>query len=627
MNEAYRGPYLKRAGEAAATMVELLADRPKYELQEGTRQEVYAFEHGLFDERLEAGEDSPETIGDVMRAALSEDQEAPFFFAEYFMNGDIDLGFLHEVARRNGATIEQPPQFTSPHEVYEWIAELIQNREQYGLTNKDLLSLGKKSAEYYKQQFTNAVVAGQKASNIHPLIAEAMPLVVDPVKTLDQLHKLQKVRHILVERRQQHAEIPDPRTEEDRAHNARRAILGVYLSKVNAQVADYIPRAFYLYDQAVLSDEADLRHAAIAAVPAAFRNAFKDDASRASAYKRLDFIRNGIDARSATAVNAQGQAERHPANGVARRLWNLRGNTPEASEHTEAHFSAEDAEAFKAFKISPEKARELIDEIFARLSMLSAEPHSSYYVGRTTWAADDRWQTVINPEKASYAVDSIGGVYKVPSVETNLFALITTGGLHEFQHVWQAMADKRIGTALKIAAIKGKRVSMLREGGANAKQRAGTLDLFGISAQAAPNMTYARARIALDNGEGPIAAAYAFYEEKMSLTPTANPADTAMLAADRVLRLRRHGGANSQPMSYAEEWLMIDELAKADQSVAARATQVTCLDLADQVRLHAYGLLPGMHNGQNPDVVPALLEVLEPLMYEAHTRYTSSFGL
>lgn len=79
------------------------------------------------------------------------------------------------------------------------------------------------------------------------------------------------------------------------------------------------------------------------------------------------------------------------------------------------------------------------------------------------------------------------------------------------------------------------------------------------------------------------------------------------------------GGANSQPMSYAEENIMNAELQDADPRVKSRATLLTSLDLDDQQRLHRYGLLPDAHAGE-VDWAPYLMATLQPFIERALNR-------
>jgi hypothetical protein len=131
-------------------------------------------------------------------------------------------------------------------------------------------------------------------------------------------------------------------------------------------------------------------------------------------------------------------------------------------------------------------------------------------------------------------------------------------------------------------------IGYAEDGSANMRQRKAEEELFGYRRSYAD--TYASALRAIESGGSIGDATKTFYKAKRSTMPDTSPQAAAKEAADRVFRLVR-GGINSQPMVYAEESIIVNELSKASVAAQQRALAVTGLDLVDQVRLHTFGLL------------------------------------
>ena len=180
---------------------------------------------------------------------------------------------------------------------------------------------------------------------------------------------------------------------------------------------------------------------------------------------------------------------------------------------------------------------------------------------------------------------------------TSLFRILSVGGSHELTHIDQVLTDRELGKKIRyIKYFAAGGSGVLREGGANARQRASERVLFGEAKPvAAP--TYLRALQALRAGGTIADAAKAFYEVKCQDNMTNDTRVFAVEAADRVLRLNRFNRKNTVPMEYALEGVLLEDLRDASTEVLVRAGQIDSLDLATQARLHEFGLLTQADRG------------------------------
>lgn len=568
----YNGPFLERGGTSSAAMAAELVRAPELPLSEEQRQEAYRFESTLFNHAI--GENN--TIEIIIRKQKGEDSIAPFFFAKAFIASEISFP----------DHLENIPSFDSSRSVYDWLSESIKKGV---LTQEEYLGIAKQSGGLYRQAMADALVSD---TPIDSSWLNVESLVIDPKGFIQNAQDCLEVRLYLLGERAKYKEGGD------RLSGAKRAIIDMYLSKINMTVISNIPLADHLYVQAARIDDATTLDEALSIIPVGFREGLDDQRTRQETFRRLDFLRNGLGVDAA----GRSSAVSHSIEEIA----SLSSESYEAPVYT-----SEQTKKLKEMTLQPEEIREVLSALLASAGMLSAEPPETWTSERTNRAFDGLFQVVENPDGESFAVNGKSGVYKTSSTPRSLYDVLTIGGIHEPTHINQAEADKQLGETIKLASIRGKRLAMLREGGANAQQRAAERELFGTSKPVA--LTYARALQSLEQTGGDLwQATRAFYDEKHRILPDLNLQAVAREAADRVLRLVRQGGSNSTAMSYAEGGLFIAELEHSDPAVRTRAGAITSLDLVDQVRLHRYGLLPPTVGGANIEWVTHVKTVFEP---------------
>lgn len=575
----YRGLYLERSGESAAELVDVLMRPPEMPLDPEEKQQAYAFERSLADYELHDGK----TIEQMVCSADGEDRVAPFVFPEYIVNGTVNLEEYHA------------PEFETHDQVCMWFAGMVRDKQ---ILPTELLKIAKQTNDAYKKEVEEALLSDQ---DVAPAALSVRSFVIDPDKVLSLGRGANEARRMLLDLRREYTESSDVKLD-----RAKRAIVDTYLARVDSVIADNIPIADYLIQQSNDIGDYEMSERAEQTIPPSLVQALRRPEVRADVFLRLDYLRNGIglddDGRATAVANAVIDAAR-----------------PETvNESEETVFTPAQAEILRRTELPPDEIQRIFSRIIQKAGLLSSEDASTWTPDRRTRASDGKIQVVIDPVKNTFSVDGVSGTYRVPSVPNSLYRVLTVGGFHELQHISQAQADRQLGETLRIGGrMKGKRPSMIREGGANAAQRKAELRLFGRAKPIA--LTYAQALETLRDGGSLLDASRAFFDVKRRVMPEVSAQKAAEESSDRVLRLIRRGGYNSQAMSYAEEGILADELLASPPGARARAMAVTSLDLVDQVRLHKYGLLPDSLP-EFPDWSAFVLEELAPYIDEALDR-------
>jgi len=563
----YSGFYLERSGVNSGEMVETLVRPPEFALTEEERTDVLNFESELYGYIVAKGK---KTLEDCLRDVRGEGTVAPLFFAH---------GLTEE-----GSTLQQGG---SHLDVYKSIVDGLINHSE--ASADELRRMAKASMDAYVDAMTGALLADE---DIDPLWLDFRRLVINPESFIEVTTNLYRARDYLTTLRMSFCEGGNL------ADGAKRVVIDIYLAKVNAAIVGAIPSADALLHQSKMVADSDMEDRAGRLVPSAIRRSLLDNERRDEMFRRLDYLRNGLS------VDDTGRST-----AVTPKVIMAGGGDGSGVEYDSPRLTHDQVERMKQVKLSPDQMAAIFTEILHRAGMLSSEPPETWTPDRTVRASDDLYQVVINPSKSSFAVNGVSGVYMVASEPRSLYDVMFVGGFHELTHINQTQSDRALAGTLKIANLKGKRASMLRESGANVRQKAAEREWTGRQKPVA--LTYARALQALERGDGIMEATKAFFEEKCRLFPTMSRADAAKEAAGRVLRLIGQGGFDSTAMSYAEGGLFEAELEVASDSARLRAGAITSFDLVDQIKLHKYGLLPDVSADidWSPHIVSVLSEV------------------
>jgi hypothetical protein len=563
--------YMERSGMGSRILAEKLLAPPECPLSVEDNQKAIDYEARICEHMV--GESL--TIEQLIRTRKCD---TPTFFAEAFLQGQAQIAGLEGQLR----------QHKTAKDVYAWLA---QSAHDGSVSTKDFRELSRQSRAYYKTEVEQALLHQTEPDN---RLFDSMSIAIEPGKILLFADADEKARKYLMTQR---SGLKLPLRGLD---GAKRAFVDVYTKKINGMVLNDVGSLTNLIEQSrLIGDDATL-DTAKEALPSGYYEAISSSDTRRRLFKRFDYIKNGI-----------GYDKDGRASSVDAHIFNSTETNYQEPELAPV-FSKEQQEQLKETIVDKETMHSLVSSILADAGMLSSENSSTWSPGRRHRAADELFQVVYQPIKDGFAVNGQDGVFMTPNVERSLYEVITVLA-HELTHVNQSQADLMLGRELKIGVFKGRRVGMFREAGANLVQRQFQQELFGESKPVA--FAYAKALQQLEAGGTIFDATKAFYDEKIQTSGTTGKAIVAKEAADRVLRLGSKG-TNSQPMSYAEENIMNNELADAPLAVRQRATQITTLDLDDQLRLHTYGLLPEVNNA-DIDWTTIVMRKTQPLIEQA----------
>lgn len=573
----YNSLYLERSGEQTLALVDKLLAKSEFPLSDKDHDEALCFEAGLMATHL--GRFG--TIESILRLKTDENQIAPLFFGEAFVQG--------EVQSSNGQTTI--PQSSTQREAYTWLAMAANNPE---FESTLLINFAGQSEEYYKKSVVRSL---ETDSAILAKDIDVMPIVLNSQVLADSIQSYDELRNYLLELRTIYKEGGI------RLDGAKRAIVDVYLAKTNAVITGNIICADYLLDQLRLLDNSLAAAMAITLIPDTLRNAIQNPETKARLYQRFDYLRNGMGTREGKSSPFSDKLLLGIENDVVKK---------------DGIFTDEEQQILCTTMIDPLVIQTIFTEILSQAEILSSEDPTTWSPKRTIRAKDQLYQVVINPLLKSFGNDGQSGVFKVPSEPRSLYDVMVIGGSHELEHLDQSEADMLVSQTIQLAALKGKRVAGIREAGANMTQRAAEQSWFGESKPF--SLTYVKALEALEGGNGLGVAARAFFNAKRTNSKNNSIRADAREAADRVLRLIRKGGISSQPLVYVEESILVHELKGQSADKQKRATAVTSFDLVDQVRLHEYGLLPEIPQGINHDWSTIVLRVMQPYINQALGR-------
>jgi hypothetical protein len=564
--------YLERSGKGSREMAERLLAPSTEPLDEYDKEQARIFEDDLCNVPV----DDELTIKTLLLKHKGEALEAPAFFAEAFLKGQIHSEDKEGALR----------QLKTPDDVYAWLAQVSVDAS---VSAEELRDIAKQSANYYKTEAAQGLLLGITPPDS---LLDYQSIAIEPAKSLQFGRAVLVARERLLEFRRQYS------LDASSLDGAKRAFTDIYLKRINGLLAADIPVAEFLINQSELIGDEETAAVARRLLPTRLREAVGIPETRDRLYKRLDYIKNGM-----------GVTEDGIASAVDEKV--LTGIGDHSQEEQAPLYSAEQKETLLNTEKSGDETKVLFEAILAEAGLLSNEPSDTWSPGRGHRPTDQLFQVVFNPTKDNFAVNGIDGVVMIPRAATTLYRILTVG-VHELEHVNQNQADKLLGEELQIGNIKGRRVSMLRETGANISERKAEKALFGTNDPV--ELNYARAIQSFEAGGDMFEAARAFYDQHQSTSGRGEIA-SANLAVDRVMRLILAGGTNSQPMSYAEENIMNKELADAPTEVRQRATAITSLDLDDQERLHRFGLLPIL-SSDVPDWFDIVYRKLKPSIDE-----------
>ncbi len=541
IEKLYNGAYLERFGAKIKPAIEYLMQESEKPLNEEQKAEIKDFETELLDFELSSGL----TIKQSLEQKFPDSKEAPSVFVEPFLKKQLDFEEL------------KGQEFNSAEDFYQWYAEQINNGD---LDKKRALEIAKASQEYYENVVAEKIVNDEE---IESELTENHQFVLDSEKLLKQMLNLNEAREYIKGIQE------DLRENDDLISEAKKSYSKIVNNMIFNKIADRNPKAVVLLEQLKLSDnqESEQKIAEVESVTLPRIKQYFEQDRKDEILEMLDFYRNGA-----------GRSEK--MNKVFSKLHpDLKSQA--SLVNSETKLSEQETKQLRLIKFTPEKTKQFFEQVIERAGL------SRDQVG------DNGISVIIDKSKDTMSVDSnnLDDIkIKVGKSNRSLEDIITVGLAHEFEHANQALARKKATESLRLFGLTGRRTSGLKEAGALRSENKARFEFFGAT-KARAN-TYGEALKALEETDNIGEAIKAFYQEKITYFPDMNRKKAAKEAANRLIRFMRFGGQNSQPLSYPEALIMEDTLADCDQNNQKRATILTSLNIADQVRLHQFGLLP-----------------------------------
>jgi len=227
---------------------------------------------------------------------------------------------------------------------------------------------------------------------------------------------------------------------------------------------------------------------------------------------------------------------------------------------------------YKKVRVDSKELQEWIKKVINEYGILSAMPDDEYSPDRAGAAPDEKWQVVVDSKSANLAVNGAQKAVKIPTGFNRLIAEISPAGAvpginHEVGgHVVQWENKYKMGFSLT-KIVETDRSDVYKEGGGVEIETDTQHELFGQERGA--NTDYLAASYAKLNGLNYLDCVMAFFESNMATDPGKDKKKTAVLAANRVLRIFKNDSnlsesseylTNSQPLVYLEQDLVVKKL-------------------------------------------------------------------
>ncbi len=548
-----------RVSEVIGDVVEAVQLPPEQPLGEAGKRDVLAFEKELFSGHFE---DITCTPGlDKVPSVI----DTSYTFAPSYLLTPQGKKALADFA----------PDSTEPASESDGVHALRSLPFAYlADKKKELEAFSGDSMRYAKSQYQEAA---QDDTEIEDILTVSIKR--EPEKFIGKLTALIANRSFIHEVRKRLAESDADGTSP--VTQAKLVVTQIYRDRINSDLAGMYPSLQELLQQEAAQSEPDRQELAsqlelARAMVNVARAALAGSDIQATFIRRLDYVRNGaayndgrmtpIDARIFDDVEALNRTGR---------------------ETVESVFKEDEIERLENFSLDADGLKRLIEKYMEEIGITE-------------------WEPEIRADTNSIKISGINKKIKIPrdysqklaqtSPSSGAVAIVEheIGGDqpgHVMQYVNAAQNDQalRIGTHPK---YKGKRATALREAGGVTAEADAMHRYFGQERKA--QSAYAKAmEVLVENGTVSRAvAAFAIdYLKDSPETDTDDRAKIYKLAADRVLRLKRFGGHNSQPLNYVEAATVRRTLESTDLDTQKTILAEGIFDPVDMLRLHRYGLL------------------------------------
>lgn len=571
--------YNKRSGIDIQDDLETVLAAPEVHLSDAEHQHLQEFALGLLNGSVEGIECTASgTLEAVFHRSIAGSQES--FYTGYFVSPEG----------------RQDSQLLGESNLPETLTDLPYMRDAIG--DKTRKEMAARSRDWYKQQIADALLRDPAHDRAFHDENE-MTVSYDPDVLLDKFDDLQKYRSF-------YREVKRKLKETDRytGHmgEAEEIIVDRYFRRVNGLVAELYPSVFALAEQLQRSKENDTtavwraKLAECAPVVAHLYDSHISDelqyVTERTAFnrfaERLDTFRNGAEYQEGG------------FSPVSQEIVDYAAKDHIAPENLQPELPVSTIEQLDKAECDATQLAQLCEAVLREWNLLSQESATWEEVdARSNPALDGLYQVIVTPKQKSLAVDSVKKVVYVPQSFRRTFTQASPAGAllvcaHELAHVQQAEFDETLGRQIPLARIKGRQSITLREAGGKYQERQILERYLGRSYS--PNAHYLKALQAKLAGGNVVEVARAFYNSHAAQNNPAHDPKKAQsareLAADRVLRLYRFGGHNSQPLNYIEQELIVDRLSEMNERErAAFLLAAGSFNVSDAAMLRKIGML------------------------------------
>ncbi|MBL8159586.1 hypothetical protein JNJ66_03960 [Candidatus Saccharibacteria bacterium] len=589
-------PYTERNGDYARSHVETLLREPEVVLDGEERAEAVAFAHGLV--KGEADDvtcESSRSLEAVYKASVLAGEQA--FYLPYFRTPEGQ----NDLVRLGLGPDADDEQIIAAVSDLDAVKAAMKPTERKQIANR--------SVRWRRAELADRLLDDPEA-DLEKTDGRIVNVNYDPDKILAKLGDLQSFRSYYRTLYRQTKELPESGLKE-----AKLTLINVHMGRINAMLADLYPSAYNLARQLDRSETTEQtetwsdRLAEVAQTVVIVHKAVKEERLEKATYmRRLDYIRNGAS------VSENGPT---PISQVL--LEHVENLDTGSQELPEPVIDARTLEQLDTTEWTADQVAELSTAVLEEWGLLSEHTASWDEVDERDGPAEDgKWQVVVHPKKDNLSVNGAKKVVMVPdSFKRTLSQVAPAGALvvaaHELTHVLQNEYDDALAKELPLARIKGRRYVTMREAGGIYQEKTFQA-MLGRDRPANPH--YLRALQVKEAGGTIHQQVRAFFNsavEAAGVNPdeafdgvSLKPEKVYSLmdqAADRVLRLHRGSGHESQPLDYIEQDLIMQAL--EDLGEDQRAAVIIAggsFALQDAAALHRVGLfdIP-----QGVDIEPA----------------------
>lgn len=558
-----------RTSEIVEDFAEIIQQDPESPLSEEQKQEVLSFEKELFKGSYENVPEGGPNLRDIPSVAEVSHRIAP----SYLLTAEG-----RQLMAEQFDVTEAKLDVTSTSEVSNWLrslpfAEIFDKKDA-------LNELEGQSMKFLKTNLAAAAMEGAEESD-----TETVTLYRNPEKVFGKMSQLAAYKSFLRRVRADVREGVDEKGVDPLVAGAKLMVTDIYRDKINSRLSETYTSLLSLLPQIDAQSEEvqeQLQPSIEEIAPSAkvARMAAQDPERLNQFLCLLDYVRNGA------AVDENGRLSPVDET-VFEAVAKVNAANLEQPEDEPPQFSETEIEALGEVVFDAEQMRLFLEQYFFELGI-----------------DEEGWSSEKNTKAQSFSVNASGKKVKIPSTyQRAVTSLHPVGpiGIIEHEvggrmpgHIMQSITASRNTEALAIGTDKkyrGKRYIGLREAGGVAAEADAMKRFFG---QTRPSSAaYAIAMKELAGGGSLPSAVRGFARSQLEgvVEPTAQEieADYA-LAADRVMRLTRYGGRNSQPVQYVEAAVVRTALAPLDQQARDTLLGEAIYDPVDLIRLHRFGL-------------------------------------